>query len=356
MNNIIAAYAGKVYPDKTFTIGYCPREKKRTKDKQYDRDMATQQPRDDNAMIDWLIGQSSIEGEFRSISEAPLLVKGEQSSRKRNLADYGAKGITKYGKRVLRGSCAILQKKYGRRCLGFGTCTLPEMCEEALRVLLRNWGEVVRRFFQKIRRVYQKVNSQFIYCGCTEIQGSRFNNSGLPVPHLHFVYVARYSVRDRYILHSREDFVYWNQSVNEVLEANGYLPLMGNDGHRGSLKLEPVKKNAAAYIGKYVSKGITELKAMREAGFDEFPAQWWFASMQMKKWYKTSTIQIGMHACKDIIHNLERYMHEGYIAYCSFVYVCIGGEDRCVGLVGRLNNWAYKLIEFPVEQLEFGKL
>lgn len=91
-----------------------------------------------------------------------------------------------------------------------------------------------------------------------------------------------------------------------------------------------------------MTKGGKVLESMKEAGWTEFPKQWWTACMQCKKWFKESIIKLEPHACKRLFYQLADFMHEGMIAYASYVDVLIREEDRCVALVGALTNKGYR--------------
>ena len=240
MSNI-TLFTGKCYPDKSFSIGAIPKAKIRRQDAQYERAYKAQNEPDYGNIADWLTSSLNIGGKFCSLRENPnfcgerlissdvpqanidVLTEMEKVENndfskfydvEENLdlplfivsaklkrpprGTYGKHGITNYGKRVLKNSCILLQQRYTRKKLGFATCTLPDMGREVLCVLTENWAQVVQRFFQKARRFHEKRDLPFIYVGCTEIQEKRFVDTGLPVPHLHFVYVSKHSISGGY--------------------------------------------------------------------------------------------------------------------------------------------------------------
>lgn len=383
----IAQLIGRIYPSEKFSIGLVPREKKGRSEREYDRGWVRQEEACPFSMVDWLTGVNNIEGKFCSTSESPnpviekmavqediedtiellqevdkvtdgdysrfykttanldcpLFIKRRELSRKRS-SPYGSSGITRYGRRVTENCCILLTKKYHKENLGFGTCTLPSLCDEALKCLLANWSNVVRRFFQKIKRAYEKVGSQFIYVGCTEIQPNRFINSSQPVPHLHFVFVSRFNRRDKYTLVASEDYLYWNEAVNEVLHLNGWTSLMGEDGHVGSLKIERIKTSAASYLGKYISKGSKEVKDMQEAGYSCFPKQWWFACMHCKKLFKESILTMSAKLSREIFYHALELLHACKLEYCTYVKLDIEGREVIVGAAGAFPSGTYNKI------------
>ena len=119
---------------------------------------------------------------------------------------------------------------------------------------------------------------------------------------------------------------------------------MGVGGHKGSVKLETIRSSAASYLGKYISKGSKVVKAMQDMGFDQFPKQWWSASMQIKKAFKDSIIRMDAMLCSSFFYQLEHYLHEKTIIWARFIEIQVGDSLRKMGLVGTLSQAAYKLI------------
>lgn len=331
---------GKIYPDYSFSLGIASKNNKKAAEKKYDREYLSQEEPNYGLVADWLTGRNTVEGEFRSISEAPLLVRGSESSQKKR-GVYGRHGITKFGRRFVKNACILLQRKYGRKRLGFATATLPSMDRDTCSRINGRISDITRRFYQKIKRKYQKRGSKFIYVGCIEVQEKRFGDTGIPALHLHFVFVAKDSLYSGYTLNTKDFYTAWNESVNQVLINSGGTPIMGYGGHKGSVKLEPIRSSAAAYLGKYLSKGCEVVKDMQERGFEEFPKQWWTACMQTKKMYKESIICMDANFASALFYHLEYFLEENQVTWAQFVDVEIAGEYRTMGLVGTFSKEAY---------------
>lgn len=337
-------FRGKLYPSRKFSIGFCPKEKIKSEEKKYNKDYLSQEDTEHLGVIDWLTGSSSIEGEFCSTSEAPLFIKGSKSSREKR-GSYGTYGITPFGRKVVENTSIILERRYGRKHLGFITCTLPNFPEELHRRLNGIWGEVVRRFYQKLKRQLEKISKPFIYVGVTEIQEKRYKRTGIPAPHLHFVYVCRSNRSSRYWLYVCQIHRAWNEAIREAIGSIGYPNTMSALPGWGSVHCKTVRKSAAGYLGKYISKGGKVLESMKENGWTEFPKQWWTASMQCKKMFKDSIIHLDSHMCNSFFYQLALYLHEGTITWASYVDVLIGDDYRTMGLVGVVSLEAYRLIQ-----------
>lgn len=331
------AFAGTLYPDKSFTLGAIPREKIRREDKQYEHDLEQQEEWDENAKIDWLVGTNSVGGKFVSKDESPLFINGLKSSREFR-GNYGTHGITSFGRKFVKNGSLLLEQHFGRRRLGFVTCTIPSLPEELHKRLNGKWGEVVRRFFQKLKRQLAKISKPLIYISVSEIQEKRFHNSGIPAPHLHFVYVCRSSRNSRYWLYICQIHRAWNAAVREGIALCGYPFTMSPLPGWGSVHAKTVRKSAGAYLGKYVSKGCKVLQEMKEAGWVEFPKQWWSTCRFCRTLFKNSLVKLTDSECKAIFYNYEHYLHEGWLKRVAVVTVEIGGEARTIGLAGEMSR------------------
>jgi len=375
---------GKVYPDKSFTIGIVPRTKPKSQDRTWIRSLREVVDPRTPALADWYVGSTFIGGKFvgldenidtkenncelREISEhdkeiyremdkvtdgdysnfyeaeppsiAPLFIESPKSSRKAR-KPYGENGITNYGKKVVRNSAILLEKKYGKHRLGFVTCTLPGVDEVLCKLAISKWSEICRRFYQKVKRQLEKISQPFIYTGVTEIQENRFKKYGVPAPHLHFVYVCRSSARDVYWLYICQLHRAWNEALGECLSGVGAAKPWEFGTVLGSVHAKRVQKSASAYLGKYISKGCTVVEAMKEAGYSEFPKQWWTASMQMKKMFKESIVYLSLHTCNAIFYHAAELVKAGVLLNYSYVGVDICGQTRTLGIAGIMTNDTY---------------
>ena len=341
MKQILTRFSGKIYPDRTFSIGIVPRLKKSLEDSLYDNRI--EESWDSYTEVKNKYGRTK-KTEIAFLSKAPVLrrfIKGQESSPK--VEKYGSKGITKYGKKNISCIGAIYEEKFKRGRLGFGTCTIPNFDDIILRVIGCEWSEITRRFFQKLRRNCEKIGRAFIYYGCTEIQEKRYRRTGIPVPHLHFGYVCRDKRGSEFYFTAADARRFWRESITESLSRVG-VTLAGEEaGFGASIDLQLVKKSVRKYISKYMSKGGKVVQEIVDHGFEKnLPKQWWFACMQSKKWFKTLTIRMTQELCSSFFYGLEKRMYANEIKWCRFVEV-EQGEGRYVvfGLVGTLEEDTY---------------
>ena len=274
----------------------------------------------------------------------PLYLSKARNCHKSTSKPYGEKGITKYGKKVVSNTALLLEQRYGKKRLGFGTCTLPPMSVRQQKVINANWSEIVRRFYQKLSRYFRSIDRQFLYVGVTEIQEKRFEKTGVPVPHLHFVYVSRDTSRGRYLLSSQLAWGFWNSAVNQVLRLKGCKPVMGLGGHKGSVRLEPVRKSASGYLGKYLSKGSKVVKQMQEQGWIEFPKQWWTACSFCKTMFKKSLIHLKGANARAIFYSHNKLQEIGVIEKYVDVSIVWESKTLIIGGSGRFTSMGYNLV------------
>lgn len=383
----ITQFSGRAYPDKSFTLGLVPTKKTKAVDAQYERDLHQQEPTNQLDTVDWLVGSASIGGKFCSLSEspnlsidifqaapgnteisdilrgvdktnhylyanyydgdvdlsAPLFIRSPKSSQAKR-GSYGSHGITGFGRRVVKNACILLEQKYGRKRLGFVTCTLPAFPEEVHREINRHWGEITRRFYQKLKRKAESRGRKFVYVGVTEIQEKRFKTHGVPCPHLHFVYLCRDTPHSEYLLKTTDYWHAWNDTIHQVLKLHAPCLCVAGEFPTGSCHGKYVQKSAAGYLGKYISKGSSVLASMQEAGWVDFPKQWWSACSRCKKMFKDSIASMQSDRCKDIFFHLEKYLFNADIVQVSFVYIEYGGREYCAGLSGTFSDSMYRTI------------
>lgn len=327
-------YSGRVFPSGDFSVGIVPARKMRREDQQYEctKELLKRQ------VVSWEEGGQSYHEVAYLPSEkkacTPNLVSAAKSSQP---TKYGQRGITSYGKKMVRSGAVLLEKEWGRARTGFATLTLPPLSGPAMYKLCTVWGDVVRCFFQEFRRHNLRVGGDIRYVCVTEIQESRFRTRGEVGLHLHFVYKARHEARGTNWLISAD----WCRDTwrrilaNRLADVCADIPLP-----RCELKL--VRKSASGYLGKYMSKGakisadIT--KAMPTL---ELPSQWWSLSSQVRSNIKERILRLDSISAYTLwtwAQNISAYP-QIYFAQPVEISSDVYGIRR-VGILGRLNfDW-----------------
>lgn len=189
---------------------------------------------------------------------------------------YGLKGITSKGKRAVRNACYLLEKETARRFLTFATVTLPELEYHQMLIVHMNWNKVVEAYRREVRRELIKQGLSGEIIGVTEIQPKRWEKTGLPVLHCHFVWHGRNRGVDWAVGTQRHDEI-WKSAVLSV------VPNVIAD-FSSAANMQPVKKSAENYLSKYMSKGGASVAAVVSAGLsDLLPRQWWSCSRSLSR-------------------------------------------------------------------------
>lgn len=244
---------------------------------------------------------------------------------------YGAKGITKLGKRMVRSGAALLQRKYTRFRLSFVTLTLPEFPDADALVVAEAWGRVVNRYQQWLLRNLARLGLPQLVVGVTELQPERTQAGSLCGLHLHLCFVGRH-----------KNHGHWGLSPSEVRIA--WLRILGNELKKPvhSLSAEEVrmvKKSAEGYLGKYMSKGSDAVSQVLENDPNyPLPGQWWFMSALMRRWVKEETLK-GPSTGKmleALIGFLNAGNWEGSGVWAYPCHVDLNGLPFLVAWVGRL--------------------
>lgn len=205
---------------------------------------------------------------------------------------YGKLGQTGYGKKMVRSACTILERRYRGR-LTFATVTMPNLPRELRRELALVWGEFVRQALQWLSRRLKAKGLPSVVCSVTEIQPSRIQAGNGGYLHLHMVWPNRKTGKGNWAIDCM-DFRTWGEAF---LLRRGLLP----DGEWINIDTQLVRKSAAAYLSKYMSKGGSTLELFAEEnGWDAVPGQWWNLTKPLRDAVKREVIK-----GEDVGHFLE---------------------------------------------------
>ena len=336
--NSISVFSGKIYPDGSLSVGQKPREKKLKAEKDYDKafynqiDSYTEYERHyagrKVTTVSWLDGRVRDTAKFNSSGEL-----SQTNSR------YGLSGITGYGKKIVRSGAALLQKTFGKDRVAFVTLTMPNFSLENAIIIAKYWGECVRLYFQKLRRLLKSRGAPLELVCVTEIQPNRYKKYGVVAPHLHYMYVCKQEASDwNWIVSCDEKRQMWNDVLMTVLIKKG-----GNYYEKWNRKAccnaKRIKYSAVGYIGKYMSKGGEIIAKIVENGReDELPRQWWTASSEMKAWIKSEVIELEDSICEYLIDNVEEAVEIGLLTWGKPIYITWNDREIKVGIVGKITE------------------
>jgi hypothetical protein len=240
----------------------------------------------------WISGSVAEAGLDRTIQAAAALglstlsnsSKTSPLSLKRR--PRGHKGITSHGRRVVRFGAADLSDRLGRPNLSFLTCTLPALPDPIMIVVLGEWSRLLQNFRRKLAYHLSDSGLPASIIGVTEVQERRFENEGgLPL-HIHWIFAGRKPGRGW--MFRAEDFQkWWSECVTEI---TGNIEGISWDT---STRIESIRKDAAGYIGKYMSKGCNAVRKINELGWEWLlPSSWYTATKDIRASYKKNLYKV----------------------------------------------------------------
>lgn len=184
---------------------------------------------------------------------------------------YGTKGITSYGARRVRNACYLVQSRVPKKSTVFATCTVPSMPLEEMRSLHDRWNVVVETYRRKLRRALAEKDLCTDSVTVSEVQGKRYERTGLPILHIHTVFGGR-DKTGRPAISTKQHDRMWYDALSAALR--GPVPKSSY-----ACNMQWVKKSAESYLGKYMTKGCQVVNKMCADGFSGWlPKQWWSIS------------------------------------------------------------------------------
>lgn len=340
---IINQFSGKIYPDKSFTIGAILKKAPTERDRKFAK--FHEEPYDQ--VYEAIEDKSYPEGikvVFQKINEVDVrLAKSRESSQPKKI--YGQKGISANGKRTVKNSALLMEQEYGIKRLGFVTCTLPGYSKAEISYIASNWYQIQRRFFQKVRRLQERLKQPVDMISCTEIQERRYKKYGVVAPHLHFIYVCRTRAHSRKFTILAETFRrFWRESVTQVLHKE-FPQASTNISYKASIDCQVITKSVYRYLSKYLSKGGRIISDIHENNDqNKLPRQWWTASKEMKAKFKKSIIRLEQSVCAGIFDDVQTWYEQGLITWFKYIIVDIHGRDITIGCVGIFSDEYYQLL------------
>lgn len=198
---------------------------------------------------------------------------------------YGTKGITSYGARRVRNACYLLENSAPKKSTVFATCTVPALPIEEMAALHERWNEVVEVYRRKLRRRLRDQNLRADSVTVSEIQSKRYQDTSIPVLHIHTVFVGRR--RDgKPAITTKEHDLMWGDALRHGLR--GPIPPLTS-----ACNMQWVNKSAEGYLGKYMTKGSKVVKRLVAEGFEGWlPKQWWSISSTLGRRIDEETRQI----------------------------------------------------------------
>lgn len=226
------------------------------------------------------------------LSHLPIFDRGERGSEDpppeevESRERKGLKGMSSYGRRMVRNAAHLLQEEAGiARCI-FATCTVPSLPLEKMVALHQNWHKVVEIYRLGIRRALKQQQLSGEIVTVSEVQAKRHERSGLPILHIHSVFVG-VNAFGRFVLTPEIHDDIWFKAIKTIINVD-------RDECTTACNLQRVRKNASSYIGKYMSKGLVDARAIAAGGkADWLPKHWWNCTRSLSRRVKSECRRIN---------------------------------------------------------------
>jgi hypothetical protein len=327
-------YSGKVYPSGRVTLGYVPPRKVLKTDERYEHE------RDKYEFIQretWHGEQGLVRDTItRPVGQPAFstrLVNRSESSQgdvcpKRQ---YGKHGITRHGRRSVLEGATLLQRRYPRR-LGFYTLTCPYSDVSQIYEFNRNIAEIVRQYFQTLKRRHPD-DRKFSYVAAIEVQTQRYNDTGIFALHVHYVMPCYEPHTQKFIFTADDLRSIWHHTCSQIV---GGDPPVG-----ASVDAQIVRKDAAGYLSKYLSKGTGVVAMIADIAPSQLPKQWWSMSASVRRALAFGVVALPHTTAAYMFAAAER-RDADVLVVSHLIRVTVGGVEVSVGAFGILTHQWYR--------------
>jgi hypothetical protein len=195
------------------------------------------------------------------------------NSRNRLRGRQGAKGLTGFGKKMVRSGVALVERRAPRGTVSFATLTLPFNDFPQLVKAGGVWGGLMNRLLERLRRelVRKKLPAEIVFRTEPQKRGAL---------HVHLIFQGRKSNKtwavDTILLDK-----FWKDSLTE----KGFV----FDSIKSACNIQAVKKTAGGYMSKYLSK---DDPLLIEA-LPSHPSRWWGMTDNLRDSVKNNIVKFS---------------------------------------------------------------
>lgn len=187
----------------------------------------------------------------------------------------GTRGITNYGRRLVRNGAQWLEDNIGLKNLSFLTLTLPTTVLVELDARL--FSELLNRMTKKLAYHLERRGLCPLVVGCVELHKERRSGAERQPPvHIHLLFQGRCPM-ESWAFRPDQYRAWWLSSVQSLLACNQEF--------QSSIRVEQLRSSSVSYLGKYMSKGAGRLN---QSSYDWLPTAWYTISTKLKAFVKES--------------------------------------------------------------------
>jgi len=335
-------YKSTVHADGSITTGWVSGQKKvYVADEKYEEALALEPETVTEVYMDGNMIQRETRVTGLSSEQAEILGQSHWSlgssvpaiphnDDKQNRQRKGYKGISSHGRRTVRSGCTVLEEKYGKSGLAFLTLTPPVLTPNGQILYVSQWQAICKTFRQRVRRLAKRQGVNIDWVDVTELQPKRSLREGWACLHLHAVFNSR--LGNGYWLTADKVREIWR----EVLEF-----YTGDElDTRAAVDIVAVKKSAANYLGKYISKGGDTLKQFENTPWmDMLPCKWWYVSSSLKSAVKAAQMELPAEESETLACDGEALLEHDIVAYHYNICTTLkDGSTRVMGAVAQIHG------------------
>lgn len=248
------------------------------------------------------------------------------------------KKFTVYAKNTIRRIGGAMQLEFGKERLAMLTLTIPGSANEVIEAVARYSGEIMNRIQTYLTDNFQFSNGEKYAVGVVELQ-----KRGML--HWHFLVALEYELLIDSFREKIEAF--WFRVLKQLSKKSGVdlFKRKQGDSWEGRYKkikeravnVQSVKKNVAAYLAKYMSKG-SKYAVNKDKGICYSPSWWWTKSDDaialMHRWTVCYPLP---NVNEDLIEKVIKPEIKGSFEAYGFWQVVIRNRyaKSDVGLIGR---------------------
>lgn len=188
----------------------------------------------------------------------------------------GSRGITSHGRRLIDGAAYDLRQATAGKRVSFLTLTLPAISQLESLDIAAGWSQVLRIFGQRLTRTLRLRGLSGEWFGCTEVQPKRLQTTGVPALHLHLCFEGRRPGKAWAISYSEVRTIWAN-----CLECK--FPWISGRFWAAVENMQTVKKSCAAYLSKYLTKGVDDVVEHCPEFAAVHPTSWYHCSDSLRR-------------------------------------------------------------------------